>query len=172
MKYTEKTLESNYSDNLNKAKQALRNLDFVCGVELDFKGLNGWVFEQTIRKCLIDELVDKLQSYDVREQETLKGRATVDLVLGRAAIEIKSGGLFKDESEKYAKLRTAAIGKGWEYLYITRDETYVPFKESAKKAFGEDKAFFLNEEGTWMKFVEKVIEINRVDISNQKLEEC
>jgi hypothetical protein len=162
MKYTEIQVGSKYTDNLENANHALRNLDFARDSIVNFKGLNGWVFEQTIRQCLMDELRDKLDDIAFKDQEKLTGRATIDLVVGRVAIEIKSGGLFSDESEKYTKWRVAAYSMGWDYLYITLDETYPPFKVSAKKAFGYENTFFLNDPGSWSKFVNRVVELNTV----------
>jgi hypothetical protein len=160
MKYSEITVGLKYTDNLENANHALRNLDFASDGIINFKGLNGWVFEQTIRQCLMDELKDILDEIDFKEQENLAGRATVDLVVGRVAIEIKSGGLFSDESEKYTKWRVAAYAMGWDYLYITLDETYPQFKVSAKKAFGYENTFFLNDPGSWRKFVNRIVELN------------
>jgi hypothetical protein len=162
MKYSEIKVDLKYTNNLENASRALRNLDFASDSIVNFKGLNGWVFEQTIRQCLMDELRDILDEIAFNDQEKLTGRATVDLVVGRVAIEIKSGGLFSDESEKYTKWRVAAYAMGWDYLYITLDETHLPFKESAKKVFGYENTFFLNDPGSWSKFVNRVVELNTV----------
>jgi hypothetical protein len=171
VKYSDNIIMLKYLDNLSNAKLVLQDLDFAGAGNISFKGLNRWVFEQTLRQCLKEELIDKSKIYDIQEQVILKGRATADLVVGRVAIEIKSRGLFMDESEKYAKLRTAANDKGWDYLYIALDESHAPLKISTRNAFDDDKSFFLDEASSWSRFVDKIVELNtenKANISNQQ----
>lgn len=166
MIYTNKDIDLKYTQGLGEAEKALSSIWPVRGPVKSFKsfkGLNGWVFEKTIRSCLEDELAEYLNSIEIEEQVELKGRATVDLLFGRAAIELKSGGLFADDSNKYSRYREYAHSLGYEYLYLTRQETCSKFVSSAIMAFGADMTFFLdnkNEDDVWGRFVEKIIDIN------------
>jgi len=55
MKYNNKGIEAEFNKNLEEAKQALTSLSFCQTLEVD-KLLKGWVFEQTVAKCLQEEL--------------------------------------------------------------------------------------------------------------------
>ena len=48
MKYDENAIESLYQQNLITARQQLASLPVAEGREPNIKGLNGWVYEQTI----------------------------------------------------------------------------------------------------------------------------
>lgn len=162
MKYTEKIIRQIYDKNLEQAIYVLSSIGVARGRKPNFKGLNGWVFEQTIRSCLEDEFEKQLKTIEIHDQFKLKGRASADLLFGKVAIEIKSGGLFADESDKYSRYREYANAQGYEYVYITCDETYLPYEEAAIRAFGDDKAFFLSKKESWSNFVKKIAEINDI----------
>jgi len=55
MKYNNKGIEAEFEKNFKEAKQALTSLSFCQTLEVD-KLLKGWVFEQTVAKCLQEEL--------------------------------------------------------------------------------------------------------------------
>lgn len=87
MKYDEDAVEKLYQHNLTTARKRLASLPVAEGREPNIKGLNGWVYEQTIRHCLSQELLSHGLSPIVNEQVSLFGKAKIDLVVGRAAIE-------------------------------------------------------------------------------------
>ena len=160
MKYTEPDIEHIYKETLDCAIAGLSNLPVANGREPSFQGLNGWVYEQTIRFCLENELSILGAVFAVKEQFPLRGRAKADLLVGRVAIEIKAAGFFGDDSEKYKKYRAIASEKNLRYLYITRQESHRPYYLAAQYAFGSGKAFFLTESHAWRNFVEAVLEGN------------
>lgn len=160
MKYSEKEIEDIFNKNVNLATQALSNIPVAKGKEPSLRGLNGWVFEQTIQSCLVDELALLGKNYQISEQFKISGRAKADLLVGKTAIEIKAGGMFGDESEKYKRYKTILTERDILYLYITMHETYPPYREAMKKAFGEDSCFFLSEKNAWKNFVMAVISRN------------
>ena len=156
-------IERIYEENLALAVARLQDVPVARGRKPSFQGLNGWVYEQTIRSCLEDELQRQGLSLPIQDQQTLKGRAKVDLFVGNAtAIEIKAGGVFGDDAEKYKKYCAIARSeeKKWTYLYVTRKESHKPYYEATKEVFGQDSAFFLNEENGWHDFVAAVIKAN------------
>ncbi len=56
MKYDEQAVENLYQQNLTDASQLPASLQVTEGRKPNIKGLNGWVYEQTIRYCLCQEL--------------------------------------------------------------------------------------------------------------------
>ena len=161
MKYNGSDIERIFNENLSLAMTGLEAIPIARGRKPSFQGLNGWVYEQTIHSCLEDELLLQSISLPITQQKTLKGRAKVDLFVGlRTAIEIKAGGIFGNDAEKYKKYREIASKEGWTYLYITKKETHKPYYDDTKAVFGEDGAFFLNEETGWEDFVNAVIKAN------------
>lgn len=156
MKYDEGAVEKLYQQDLTTACKLLTSLPVAEGREPDIKGLNGWVYEQTIRYCLSQELLSHGLSPIVNEQVTLFGRAKIDLVVGRVAIEIKALGSFGNDTEKYKKYRAKVEERGWKYFYLTRSETYNPYRLQAVSTFGKERAFFLDTEGDWARFVREV----------------
>lgn len=161
MKYNGSDIERIFNENLSLAAIGLETIPIARGRKPSFQGLNGWVYEQTIHSCLEDELLLQNISLPITQQKTLKGRAKVDLFVGlNTAIEIKAGGIFGDDSEKYKKYCSIAAEIGWTYLYITKRETHKPYYEATKAVFGDDSAFFLNEETGWEDFVNAVIKAN------------
>ena len=156
-------IERIYEENLALAIARLQDVPIARGRKPSFQGLNGWIYEQTIRSCLEDELHLQGLSLPIRDQHTLQGRAKVDLFVGDAtAIEIKAGGIFGNDAEKYKKYCAIArsLEKNWTYLYVTRKETHRPYYDATKDVFGQDSAFFLNEVNGWHDFVAAVIKAN------------
>jgi hypothetical protein len=95
---------------------------------------------------------------DIEEQVPLHGRIKVDLLLGKVAIEIKALGIFgKGDAVKYGNHRVKAQEKGWKYFYLTRGESYHPYRISMQSTFGEERAFFLDREGDWERFVSEIL---------------
>ena len=158
MKYDEQEIERLYQENLSSAWQLLASLPVAEGRHPMSKGLSGWIYEQTIRYCLCQELNDLEIAPDIEEQVTLHGRIKVDLLLGKLAIEIKALGIFgKDDAVKYVKHRVKVEAKGWKYFYLTRGESYHPYRISMQSTFGEERAFFLDTEGDWERFLSEII---------------
>lgn len=160
MKYSEVSIEEIYSKNLELAVGSLAKLPITKGREPKFQGLNGWVYEQTLRSCLEDELERIGITLSISEQVKLKGRAKADLLVGRTAIEIKAGGLFGDDSEKYGRYKKFTNEMNIAYLYITRHETYRPYYLATQSVFGEAHSFFLSEKGTWERFISTLVSTN------------
>ncbi len=87
----------------------------------------------------------------------LHGRTKVDLLVGTVAIEIKALGIFGNAARKYSGYRAKAEENGWSYFYLTRGKSYAPYRVSMQSTFGEEKAFFLDTEGDWERFVSELI---------------
>lgn len=159
MKYNEREIEKIYQENLSVARQLLASLSVAEGREPTTKGLNGWVYEQTIRHCLCEELKELGITPTIKEQVPLHGRTKVDLLVGKVAIEIKALGLFGNDSRKYTGYRAKAEENSWSYFYLTREESYRPYRVAMQSTFGDERAFFLDTEGDWERFVSKIINL-------------
>jgi hypothetical protein len=157
MEYDECAVEGLYQVNLSSARQLLGALVVAEGREPKAKGLNGWVYEQTVRYCLSQELEVLGITPVIKDQVSLCGRAKIDLLVGRVAVEIKALGSFGDDARKYSGYRTKVEARGWVYLYLTRSETYRPYRMAAESAFGKNRAFFLDTEGHWERFISEII---------------
>jgi len=157
MKYDESEIEKLYQQSLSAARQALALLPVAEGREPAIKGLNGWVYEQTIRHCLSEELMALGISPIIKEQVPLYGRSKIDLLVGRVAVEIKALGSFGDDARKYSEYRAKVEDKGWAYCYLTRSETYHPYRLATESTFGKERAFFLDAQGDWQRFVKEVV---------------
>ena len=157
MRYDEHEIERLYQENLSAARQLLASLPVAEGREPTTKGLNGWVYEQTICHCLSQELKVLGILPSIAEQVPLYGRVKIDLLVGRVAIEIKALGSFGDDAKKYSGYRTKVEQKGWVYCYLTRGETYRPYRLATEEAFGKERAFFLDTQGDWERFVKEVL---------------
>lgn len=90
---------------LNAARQLLASLPVAEKREPNTKGLSGWVYEQTVRHCLSEELITLGLCPTIEEQVPLYGRTKIDLLVGRVAIEIKALGFFGDDARKYSRYR-------------------------------------------------------------------
>lgn len=158
MRYDEAEIERLYQDNLSSARQLLASLQVAEGRNPTTKGLNGWIYEQTIRYCLCQELKEMKKAPTIEEQVTLYGRTKVDLLVGKIAIEVKALGIFgKDDALKYGRNRKKAEENGLMYVYLTRGESYQPYRVAMQSAFGEERSFFLDTEGDWKRFVSEVV---------------
>jgi len=73
MKYDKDKIENLYQENLSAARQLLTSLPVAEGREPTTKGLNGWVYEQTIRYCLSQELTALGIFPVIKEQVPLYG---------------------------------------------------------------------------------------------------
>ena len=123
-----------------------------------FTGLGGWVFEQTIQSCLECELKHRGIRTELREEISLGGRAKADLGIADLAIEIKSRGLFsRADVERYGGYKRKANELGLKYLFITREESYQPYRDGIEEALGRDNVFFLDKPGHWQRFVTRVV---------------
>lgn len=156
MKYDEYTVKNLYEENLSDVKQRLASLACAEGRKPTMTGLNGWIYEQTIRHCLSQELTALGISPIIQEQVPLYGRAKVDLLVGRVAIEIKARGSFGDDARKYSTYRSKVEERGWIYCYLTGGESYDPYRLATESTFGKDCAFFLDKDGEWDRFVREV----------------
>jgi hypothetical protein len=160
MEYDENQIEKLYQENLSAARQALALLSVAEGREPTTKGLNGWVYEQTIRYCLSQELIVLGSFLIINEQVPLYGRTKIDLLVGRVAVEIKALGSFGDDARKYRGYRAKVEERGWAYCYLTRSETYNRYRSETVSTFGKERAFFLDTKGDWERFVKEVVKSN------------
>ena len=152
------TIRALFDSSLRDAKACLASLKVCSSDEPKFNGLDGWLFEQTIQYCLRKELKARGRQPEIKEQVNLGGRSRADLLVGRAAIEIKKSGLFQREAaNRYRKYRSTAEKKGYSYLYLTLRETYRPYREDVEKALGNQNAFFLDSPTEWQRFVKRIV---------------
>lgn len=139
------------------AYAALRALSVAEGREPIVTGLSGWVFEQAIRWSLVRELKTAGLAPPIEEQVPFRGRARIDLLVGRVALEIKSSGFFgPDRCLRYQEYRAEVEARGWTYCYVTWYETQKEYRRQAVEAFGVENAFFLDDPGEWQRFVSRV----------------
>lgn len=157
MKYNEHAVKKLYEENLNAARQLLASLPVAEGREPNTKGLNGWVYEQTVRYCLSKELITLGLCPTIKEQVSLDGRIKIDLLVGRVAVEIKALGSFGKDAEKYNKYRPKVEEKGWTYCYLTGSETVNRYRSATTDVFGKERAFFLDTGGDWERFVREIV---------------
>lgn len=101
-------IQERYHKALEDAEIRLSGIDVACGRPVNLKGLRGWVFEQTLRTCLEEELAKLGLAPTVQEQASIGGRARVDLLVGNVAVEIKAAGFFGDEGGRYSGYRRMA----------------------------------------------------------------
>jgi len=161
MKTHSLSIEKRFENALSDANERLASLAIVRGRPINLKGMRGWVFEQTVRTCLEEELEKHGISVAVKEQVPISGRATVDLLVGSVAIEVKAGGFFGDVSDRYLGYRKTIEAKGWHYFYLTLRETHDPYMKIAKRTFGKNRAFFLDQKNEWARFVSEVMPLLR-----------
>ena len=158
-RFNGKSIEALFEKSKLQAKRSLGKIGVCCGDEPDFAGLNGWVFEKTILSCILEELVVKGIARKVEEQFSLGGRARADLKIGSVAIEIKVSGLFSfDDIQKYGKYRKAAEKQGLQYFFLSREESYAPYRRGIIKVIGKENVFYLSDKGEWSRFVTRLIQ--------------
>ena len=156
--FDESAIRNLFDSSLKAAKTRLASLKICCSDEPDFQGLSGWVFEQTIHYCLRKELQARNTRVNIREQESLGGRAKADLVIGPVAMEIKKSGLFAgNAASRYCRYRVAAERKGCSYLYLTLEESYPPCRQAIVKGLGRQNAFFLDTQGEWRRVIKRLL---------------
>lgn len=118
-----------YDESLHEAGEALASRAVAEGRAPRLGALSGWVFEQVVRYCLARELgAAGLGEVEIGEQPAIAGRARADLLVGRAAIEVKVAGSFGASDRKYGEYRREV-----------------------------ERAFFLDSVGDWGRFVGEVI---------------
>lgn len=162
MKYSTPLVEKLFLENQDRAISLLSGLPIANGRAPSFQGLNGWIFEQTIHHCLEVELSILGIHLTILDQQSLKGRAKVDLLIGNTAVELKVGGWFGDESEKYKKYRAIAAEQQRHYVYLSRLEEHAPYRKTAESTFGKGNAFFLSDgDSIWRQFVERIAANNK-----------
>lgn len=172
-----------YEDNVRKAKDELSKLDCnsntKCRIE-DFKGLSGWVFEQTIQS----ELRKKLKSYNFEfseqcklntqmlisnEPKKLKSNGIIDLKISNGIIndkvvfiEIKLSGLYNiKDVAKYEKYHDVIVSNpDYTYLYITAEESCAKYIKGIQHALEVKNSFFLDTGGIneWQRFADRIVE--------------
>ncbi len=166
MKYDNAKINAEFEKNLEEAKQTLVSLSFCQTAEVD-KSLKGWVFEQTIAKCLQEELNSdvkieqqyKFSSFEI--QDGKKSRGSADLAIDyngrRFFVEIKYSGIFSGgDTDKYEKYRKLIEDNGFQYMYLSKSETHEPYAEKCRKVFGKEDVFLLDVEGDWERFIESI----------------
>lgn len=147
---------------LDLALSKLKEVEVYSGDEPSFAGLNGWVFEQTIRYCATRELEAKGVNLEIKEQVSLGGRAKADLHVGNTVIELKTSGLFgQSDVERYGRYRGQALDKGFNrYLYLTWDESHKPYRSGLEQVLGKENVFYISEEGERGRFIDVIIAAN------------
>lgn len=146
----------------DQALSKLKEVEVYSGDEPSFAGLNGWVFEQTIRYCVTHELEAKCVNLEIKEQVSLGGRAKADLQVGNTVIELKTSGLFgQSDVERYGRYRGQALDKGFNrYLYLTWDESHKPYRSGLEQVLDKENVFYISEEGEWRRFIDAIISAN------------
>src|ERR1035441_3641090 len=157
MSFTETAIVALYEESLTEAEGRLSLLAVAEGRRPSARGLNGWVFEQTIRYCLSQELTAVGLYPSVQEQVPLSGRARIDMLVGKVAIELKVRGSFGAGDSKYNDYRVAVEKRGWVYFYLSLQESHAPYRQSTECTFGANRAFFLDTQGDWTRFLDAVI---------------
>jgi hypothetical protein len=167
MIFTEDEVLKKYEANKKVARDKLKEIEVYCKTkDPDFKALHGWVFEQTIQHCLRKELEARDVPSDFKEQEPFGSRARADLKIGKVCIEIKLKGLFSPTaSEKYERYKKAAQEEDLQYVFVTGQETSEPYKKAISEKLGPENTFFLNENGAWAKFVDRLVKLLKPDIA-------
>ncbi len=151
-----------FNSNLSEAKELLSSLDIFCGNDINIKGLNGWVFEQTVQYCIRKELeLLKIQAKYSEQEKIHKRGASVDLVINNIAIEIKKSGLFcQADIAKYEKYKEYAIKQGFkEYLFISGVEEAKLYRAKMQEIIGLNNTFFLDIPNEWNRFMNRLIEL-------------
>jgi hypothetical protein len=158
--YTERQIERLFDSSYERAVRALTRLPVYCGTKPAFGQLTGWVYEQTIQHCIRRELKAHKIKAEFTEHVRLRGKAKADLKVNNVAIEIKHDGLFDSgDAARHRDYRKAARANRWEYLYITRCESYRPYRTGITNALGTENVFFLDTKGDWKRFMHRLEEL-------------
>ncbi|MDE3236444.1 MAG: hypothetical protein KGO81_10855 [Bacteroidota bacterium] len=170
MLFNNQKVKEIFNDNFIKASNVLKTLDFYSNrhtnEEINFRGLVGWVFEETIFSCLNNELNSLNLRHELKVQFNLsslfvigkKSKGKADLYLHtdkqNYLIELKHTGVFGiADYDKYRKYREIVNNNNFKYLYLTKGESYEKFVTECKNIFGSENAFFLDKDGDWEKFI-------------------
>lgn len=163
MKYTEQSIRELFDEMKAAAQEQLLHIRVAEGCEkVGHSGLTGWVFEQTIRYCLKQELDEMGHNLAINEQVKLHKYSKVDLLVGKAAIEIKANGSYGRDAEKYGLYSKYANENGWTLLYLTYSETYQPYRAAIEDSLGKKRVFLLSSEGEWVRFVNNILMLNDI----------
>lgn len=176
MKNTEQGVLGNYERNIIELKSKLQQLSFIIPKKIaEDRTFSGWTFERTIEKELEEELKAKDIQYAITQSFKLaslcrekKSRGIVDLVVENRQniilIEIKRSGLYNKIAEAtyqryYDIIRDYNHNnhENYSYLYISGKEEYKPYKEIARRVFGQENAYFLDEIGSWDNFIKRIV---------------
>jgi len=184
-KYTKEEIldlyEGKENGQLKEAETKLKELKVYCGDKIKINELNGWVFEQVVQFCLIEEL-GKNNLLPIKEQHRFeywvsesdrKKLKIFDLFINnKILIEVKVNGhqmsKWDDKTidEKYVAIRKRAEEIEYNFLYISIKEANPKktgskdYRKRTRDLLGEENCFFLDEtEDNWQKFVKRVSEI-------------
>ena len=158
--YTESQIDKLFVSNREEAVRKLSELQVHSGRRPTFTGLGGWVYEQTLHYCIKREMQRLKIKAAINEQVTFHSRVKADLTVGKVAVEIKSRGLFDATSAaKYGTYSRAAKEKGYKYLFVTRQENYKPYQKAIRQELGRQNTFFLDVDGDWKRFIERLVEL-------------
>jgi hypothetical protein len=146
-------IEAHYERALSLARRRLALLPFAKGSAEKVRGLGGWVFEQVLHGLLQKEMARRALKTEISQQVSIGGRSAVDLLIGRAAIEVKVSGSYEDVRTRYGRYRRQIEALGWVYLYVTLYEEYKPNVRLAKEIFGRNRVFILDRPVDWIRLV-------------------
>jgi hypothetical protein len=151
-------IEDQYIAAQAEASKLLASLRIADGPPRKILGLDGWIFEQTIRCAIDEELKKEKIQREIKQQQPIVGKAKVDLVIGhRAAIEVKVSGFYSNVEDKYIKYKKKLEDQGLEYFYVTLYEEYQPNIEIARRIFGLNRMFILSNPGEWEHFSKELV---------------
>lgn len=152
MIYNENTIQRVYEANFREIQRQLQNLPVYCGGEPNFRGLAGWIFEQTIQHCLRRELEEMNLDVEIEEQ-IISGGANIDLLIGNTAIDVNPGRPFSEEDiTKYVNNQIEAKKRNWLYIFLNLYEN--TFQPRIIDALGKENTILLqNNNGEWERFV-------------------
>lgn len=156
-KYTEKEILDSYSGRTTKT---------------DTTQLRGNIFKKIVSDYLTKEL-DANSRLELKTSEFDKkgGRKIFLIVDNKILIEIRAKGYQfsewnnKKDDERYKYIKIRAEESKCKLIYITGAETNQQkkgskdYKRRTIQIFGRKHTFFLDEEGSWQKFVERVCDI-------------
>lgn len=149
-----------HARNRRVAVRLLKKVPVFCGEDPGETVISGWVFEKTVQHCLRKELRRAKITLPIAEQVRIGNRGRADLQIGTVLIEIKQSGFFSpDALPRYRRYRKAANSTGSTYLYFTGWEQHRPYRDGAKKVFGNRNTFFLNFEDDWGRFIQRLVQL-------------
>lgn len=155
---TEADVIGRYREMRGEATRCLKNLRVFCGRDPVISGLNGWVFEQTVHRCIRESLASCGAALSIEEQFPLGGRIRADLRVERIAIEIKAAGLFgQRDIAKYRRCQSAARARGMRFAFLSLYESHKPYRTQITDALGADNVFFLTDGGSWQRFMDLLL---------------